>query len=334
MINRFLGSLVTAILVLAGLSVSSSALAATPPDAGAASYIDRYVSIAESSALSSAESLFGPVGKPILNKKRQLVGEGIAPGSSASRSALSTWYYQYAVATFDDTATGLAWDMNVESPWKSSADYHTLEQAAVCKDGTAMDCIELGWIKTNSSTVCSAGSSVPCLFVGRRTGGVFGGYNSADASYVDEAANTTINAGISLNGAVGGQRHFRIVHNTSTNPDQWEVWYGTGANGSTWKQRVGYWPDTVWSGNFTSAGFTELYGEITSDQREQADQCTDMGKNVTATTTAGFKLNNIDLLGVTGEVMDTNFVSPSGLVGRGSAKISNSEFNNGGPGSC
>jgi hypothetical protein len=263
--------------------------------------------------------------KPLLNKKHQLTG------ASNGVSALAAYNYQYTYVTYDDTHTGISWDMNVESPWKSPLEAHTLSQVAICKDGSVADCIEFGWIKSEFASACPAGNTAVCMFIGYRVGGTFAGYN-AGAYYHDNPSNTTIHRQISLNGAVGGQRNWRVVHNAAQN--RWDVIYGTGPNGTTWNDVVGWIDDAAWSNTFTSSGFSEIYTEITSDQRVQSAQCTDAGTNVLPSSTAGHRVWNIDLLGVTGEVMDTAAVSPSGLTGRGAVKVSNSEARLGGPGPC
>jgi hypothetical protein len=247
-------------------------------------------------------------------------------------SALATSYYQYARGVFDvPGSTGATWDMTVQSPWMSSLEDHTLAQISVCKDGTSADCVEFGWIKSQFASACPSGNSVPCLFAGARVGNVWQGYNSA-SPYVDNPSNTTIYRGISLNGAVGGQRNFRVSHNAAQS--RWEFIYGTGLNGSTWNDVVGWIPDSAWGGNFTTAGTIQFFTEISSANRVQSAQCTDAGTNVLPTSTAGFQFYDIDVYGVTGETMSLNDVVPSGLTGRASVKRSDTDFAAGGPGSC
>jgi hypothetical protein len=260
-------------------------------------------------------------------------GRIVVPGSSdTARSALATYYYQYTRDVIDPANDGVSWDMNVQSPWKSSLENHTLAQVAVCQDNID-DCIEFGWIKAESSTSCPAGNTAVCMFAGVRVNNTFLGYNGSGSGWVDDPANTTIHRQISLNGAVGGQRHWQVIHNATD--AQWEVWYGTGPNGSTWKQRVGWFPDSLWGGTFTRADYVQFYTEVVSDQRVQSAQCTDAGTNVTPTTTAGFRFNNITLINpASTQTMAVNDVVPSGLTGRGSIKISDSESRNGGPGGC
>jgi hypothetical protein len=299
-----------ALAVAAGLGLSAS----QPAQAG-----NGFVPIVKPLADST------PVGptKAIIGKDRK-----VHQDERAGVSALVTNEYGYTVAAMDGTGTGITWDMNIEDPWKSPAEVHTLAQTAICKDGSTDDCVEFGWIKGSATSVCPAGAGLVCLFAGVRVGGVWRGYQGTE--WVDNASNTTINRQTVMTGAIGSQRHFEVRHNAASS--RWEVWYGTGVNGGTWKDIVGWFPDSVWGGNYTSATYTIMYTESVSQQRDATLQCTDHGTNVQPTTTAGFKMNNLDLLGTTTEVMN-NFISPT-VTGRGSVKVSNTEARLGGPGPC
>lgn len=263
--------------------------------------------------------------KMIPNRQGALVGGGQVSAFGPP------WYYQYQRAAFNNAAVpGVRFDMNVESPWKSAAEDHTLSQVAICKDGSAQDCVEFGWIKSDYATACPAGNTAVCMFAGARVGGVWQTYNGGP--YVDNPSNTTIHRQISLTGAVGGQRHWRIERD-AVQP-RWNFVYGTGPNGSTWSDIVGWVPDSAWGGTFTSGGYTVLYTEVVSDQRVQSAQCTDAGTGVTPTTTAGHRSWNIDVVGTSAENMSLNDVVPAGLTGRASIKVSNTEARYGGGGGC
>lgn len=312
--RRALSVLAALALGVAGFTTPATAQAATTPAVP-------IVAPAAAAAPSDA-----PPPKAIPDRKGNIVVNG-----GGQIGALATYYYGYTRTVLDPANSGISWDMNVESPWKSPLENHTLAQTAVCANGVD-DCIEFGWIKARSATSCPAGETAVCMFVGARVGGNFLGYNGAGSGWVDNPSNTTIHRQISLNGAIGQQRHWRVVHNAAQS--RWEVGYGTGPGGSTWYDVVGWFPDSLWGGAFTQADYAQLYTEHVSDQRVASAQCTDAGTNVLPTATAGFAFTNIDLLGTTGDVMTTNNVLPAGLPGRASVKVSNSESHNGGPGGC
>lgn len=264
------------------------------------------------------------------NKTKALPGKNgtvIQSTPSGSRTVLAGPWYTYTLAEDNQSSTGAKSDAIIGNPWKSSLESHTLWETAVCDSTpiTGRNCIEVGWVKGTSCSI----TTDPCFFVGYWKNGVFQGWNGG-ADYYDYAPNTTIYAGISLAGAVGGSRHFRIQYSNGA----WWIGYGTGANGSTWFNWVGYVDVSGWSTPFTTANVNQWFGEVVSTSRDQTLQCTDDLSNVNTTTTAGHLTTNIDLYGNVNPDDITVNVIPSGITGRGSVKVSSTEARMGGPGPC
>jgi hypothetical protein len=248
------------------------------------------------------------------------------PGVQANRAALAGPWYSYSIAEDNQASTGMKADVEIGDPWKSSAESHTLWEQAVCDDTpvTGRNCIEVGWVKGTSCTAATG----PCLFIGYWKNGVFQGWNGG-ADLYDYAPNTTIYAGISLNGAVGGKRHMRIQYDNGN----WWIGYGTGANGSTWFDWVARVQVSGWSTPFTSGNTNQWFTEVASTTRDQTLQCTDAGKNVLPTTTAGHLTENMDLYGNVNPDDITVNVIPA-VTGRGAVRVNATTARLGGPGPC
>ena len=267
------------------------------------------------------------------NKDKHLppAGKGYHDKASAYKQARIAPSYSYAIAEDNQSSEGMMSDVQITKPWLSPAESHTLWEMSVCDDvnSATRDCFEMGWTIDNTGTV-NGNTTDPYLFVGYWKDGVFQGYNGG-ANYHDYAANTTIYAGISLNGAVGGTRYMRIYRD----PSNGFVWfgYGTGTGGSTWFDWVGYVATSTWTNPPVTFGTNQWFGEVVSTTRTQASQCTDMLSNVTPTTTAGHLTSGMDLYSNVNPDDISVRVSPSG-VGRGSVRVSSTSARMGGPGLC
>jgi hypothetical protein len=320
--NRFASALAALAVVL---GVGAMGVAPAQADEG-------FVPISATSAQTG--NGFVPISKPDPGKHVQPPRK--PSGAQGEVNSLATGYYTYAVAEDNQSATGMKADAQITRPWLSPAETHTLWEMALCDyPSTGRNCIELGWTidNTNSPNVNGSDTTNPHLFVGYWRDGVWTGWNAASPYYHDDPANTTIYAGISLNGAVGGSRHFRIQRN-ATVPTQWDVGYGTGANGSTWFQRVG-WYDTSGSATaLTNGTVNEWFGEVAGTTRDATLQCTDMLSGTYPTTTAGHLTENIDLYGNVNPDDITTWVSPAGTTGRNSVRVDATTARMGGTGPC
>lgn len=287
-------------------------------------------------APAQADSGFVPISKPSAS------GTPIAPpqkpvtAKPGQMSALATLYYSYAIAEDNQTATGMKADAQITKPWLSSLESHTLWEMATCHNvPTGRNCIELGWTIDNSQSSCVNGADTdkPHLFVGVWVDGDYTGYNDCSPYYHDDTSNNTIWAGISLNGAVGQSRHFRIWQNTTV-PTQWDIVYGTGANGSTWLQRVGWIDTSSWSTPF-APDVNQWFGEVVGTSRTPDKECTDMllGSPAVPTSTAGHLTDNMDLYGNVSPDDISTRVAPTG-VGRGSVRVDFNTARMGGSGLC
>lgn len=248
---------------------------------------------------------------------------GVVESNTGGYSALIAPSYSYAVAEETQTSTGMVTETTVENPWLSGYENHTLWELAVCKGtGSSRNCIEIGWTKDNSSSVCAGGNSYPCLFVGYWKNGVFQGYNGG-AGYHDYSGNA-VNAGSSLSTSVGSQRNFRIQYDAANSV--WWVAYNLGWIG---------WIDGSEFPTFTTGTSNQAFGEVVSTTRTQGSQCTDMLSITlpTASPAAGHRTWSLDLLSNATAENFNMYVSPT-VTGRAAVKISNTEARLGGPGPC
>lgn len=254
---------------------------------------------------------------------------GVSVSKSGGYSALIAPSYSYAISEDNQSSTGMMADVEIKKPWLSPAESHTLWEMAACDDvnSATKNCFEIGWTIDNTGSVCP-NSTDPCLFVGYWKNNVFQGYNGG-ADYHDYAANTTIYAGISLNGAVGGTRYMRIYRD----PANGYVWfgYGTGPGGSTWFDWVGYVNTSGWGP--ATFGTNQWFGEVVSTTRTQGSQCTDMLSNVTPTSTTGHLTSGMDLYSNVNPDDISVRIAPT-VTGRGSVKVSSSSARMGGGGPC
>jgi hypothetical protein len=103
-------------------------------------------------------------------------------------------------------------------------------------------------------------------------------------------------------------------------------------NGGWWiaydSEWVGYFPGTLWDGDFTHAGLLQWFGEVAASS---TTPCTEMGNGITSGSSSAARVGSIAWLGtllpVTTVVEASSSVYPV-------TKLSERTFRYGGPGAC
>lgn len=213
-------------------------------------------------------------------------------------------------------ATGTSVSMTVAKPTMLSWDYHSLAEALV-SNGTNR--VEAGW------TVDTAlnGDSDPHLFVFWALSGAGQGYNTGDFL---AAGGATIAPGDNINSLVGTSKVLQWEHfgaGCGCTQGWWLKWDGS---------FVGVYPDTLWSGAFTSPDFASHYGELVLDQTPSQSK---MGNNHNATSAnpaQGASFSSYTVLGTGAPAASYSAGVSTDGVRWPKYNNSSTEFHYGGPG--
>jgi hypothetical protein len=156
-----------------------------------------------------------------------------------------------------------------------------------------------------------------------------GGYqtvnNTGVSALVDvvNVAGCTVCAGTSIQGDVGTIPNFAIQHLASPSSGWW-VGYK-----SNW---IGYFPDSVWSGGFTTAAYLDVFGEVAVSDTAS---CTDMGDGTLATSSVGARINTTKYITTGGVSTDTSLTTYADVPLKwNSASQTARSIRVGGPGWC
>lgn len=276
MIKRSLAA-ISAALVLAAAALAGNPAVAAPP-------------VHPTPTGVTVHALKGK-GKEVGGKIRK----AIPPVTASKKGQVSTFAtscaspcYGYAERnqTFSQptAATGALATFSVHKPERRSWDYHTLAEMAIC-DTTHDNCVEAGWTVDNALN----GDDNPHFFVFWWLSGVGQGYNTSDFLVSGSAP---VTPGQDINSYVG----------TATLPIQWEHFgAGCGCTQGWWLSNastfIGVYPDTLWTGAFTSPATVQNFGEVALSQTPSQ---TDMGNGDIATSavgTQGAVISNLNILG-------------------------------------
>jgi hypothetical protein len=300
------GAVLTTVAGL-GLTHAASASAAPAPtskgaagaDVSAATTLAKPPSVPPSSRQSTVTA---GVTKPVASYRPK--GSPPLPGAQpqSSVNALTYLYgnsYQYA------TADGSYAYYTVAQPFLASGDFHSLaEMAAQSADGQQI--VEVGWTVDPGLN----GDYNPHLFVYHWVDRTPSCYNGC--GYVQYSA--TITPGMAV--PVGGQQLFAIEHYQGN----WWIYYGT--------EWIGYYPDSLWGGRYTSMGLNQWFGEVAANS---SAPCTDMGNGQFPSSASATAISSITFFAGPAVSITSYGTSPSYYNAQ--ATSSNSA-RYGGPGAC
>jgi len=220
-------------------------------------------------------------------------------------SATSPVHFYYASAAQFVENTGTYANLVIGTPTLASADYHTLAEIAV-QSADGRQIVEVGWNVDRTVN----GNDDPHLFVYHwvdRTESCYNGCGFVPYS-------TTAVPGLTLPSGVSKQ--FGIQY---FNGDWWIAY------DSEW---VGYFPGTLWNGNFNHSGLLQWFGEVAASGTAP---CTQMGNGLTSSSGDAARVGSISLLG-TATPVTTNVQASSTIYPV--SKLSERTFRYGSPGAC
>ena len=222
----------------------------------------------------------------------------------------SGYNYYYAGDRQYVTASGVSVTLSQAQPvvgQSSGTENHSLiELAASSSDGAQV--IEIGWIVDQILN----GDSLPHLFVYHWINGGGSCYNAC--GFVQTGG---VTPGSPL--AVNTTGTFAISYSSGN----WNLSY----DGST----IGYFPGSLWSGNFSQIGFIQAFGEVAISPASTT-QCIQMGNGIAGNTNGSATISNLTLIGSSSAAAFSPFATVPSTYSYGNASASGASI--GGPGSC
>ena len=220
-----------------------------------------------------------PVGLHAPKAPPPKVGEPAANAAAAAtvRYFYAGGYHREGPAT---TAAGARALMTIHRPTLASDEYHSLAELAITS-ADQKQIVEVGWTVDRNLY----GDSLPRLFVFHWVDGMATCYNACGF----------VQSGQAEPGMVfpTGAQQWPFAINHETNPGRWWITVGFSI--------VGYFPDSLWDGNFTKPGYVQVFGEVAGND---PTPCTDMGTGVFPTSTTGALINQVNLLPLPGPAVN------------------------------
>lgn len=172
------------------------------------------------------------------------------------------------------TNTGASVSITQADPTLGLKDGHSLAELAV--GDYNYNYVEVGWVVDRGLN----GDSLPHLFV-------FHWVNQVPSNCYNGCGFVTLPGSYSVGQAlkVGPKGLFSIKYTNN----EWLVSYDN--------QRIGYFPESIWSGNFTSSDTVQAFGEVASDSSTKPE--TQMGNGILGTKPGSAILSNLTLLNPT-----------------------------------
>lgn len=239
-----------------------------------------------------------PKGPPPVDARRA------AGGKRAIADAEPTYLYvagrQYA------TARGASVTLQQEQPTLGTIDDHSLAELAV-QSADGQQIVEVGWTVAPDVN----GDVIPHLFVFHWVDRIPTCYNGC--GFVPVAS--TVRAGDPVKIGVTATYKIELVKN------KWWVSYN--------KEKIGYFPTSLWQGRYKQAGLVQVFGEVAATA---TPSCTDMGNGIFGSTKASAKIAKFGLIGSSSNPSLTVFATTPTMYNQGGVKAAS--FRYGGPGSC
>ncbi|HEX4790040.1 MAG TPA: neprosin family prolyl endopeptidase [Actinospica sp.] len=219
--------------------------------------------------------------------------------------------YDYVDGYQSVTSTGLSVVTTVKDPTLNHnySDEHSLQEISI-QNSAQTSTVELGWTVDAGVN----GDYQPHLFVYHWVNGQVSCYNGC--GYVAESGSGTYAAGGAL--TPGTVVTLQIQHGNSA----WRL----SVNGL----EIGYFPDSLWSGSFTSGQLNSVFGEVAMDSAD-VPSCTQMGDGLFGTNPNASWFADYQTFGGGAAPALSVYATSSAYYDQGS--VSSTGFHLGGPGS-
>ncbi|WP_412738930.1 neprosin family prolyl endopeptidase [Krasilnikovia sp. MM14-A1259] len=195
-------------------------------------------------------------------------------------------------------------NFSIGKPRLADGDFHTLAELSV-RTADGLQVAEVGWNVDRAVN----GDSDPHLFVYHWVNNQESCYNACGFVQYSQ----TVKPGDTL--PEGNNKKFGIQHFNGA----WWVAYDT--------EWLGYFPDSLWNGQFTRTGLVQYFGEVASPVTRP---CSQMGNGQGADNAAATRVGSVSFLN--GPDVDLNVRVQGGVYGV--SKLSARTFRYGGPGAC
>jgi Neprosin len=215
----------------------------------------------------------------------------------------------YAVASQFRSTDGAYANLVISRPYLDSGDYHTLAEISV-QSADGQQIVEVGWNVDRTVN----GDSDPHLFVYHWVDRQESCYNACGWRQYS----STIKPGDTL--PVGVGKRFGIMHYNNA----WWIVYDT--------EWIGYFPDDLWGGKYTSSGLQQFFGEVAASSTQP---CTDMGNGAPAWSDSAARVGSVAEIdgGYVNTSVDLNIRGIGGLY-PAPVPLSSRTFRYGGDGAC
>ncbi|WP_412743385.1 neprosin family prolyl endopeptidase [Krasilnikovia sp. MM14-A1004] len=267
------------------------------------------VAPADKSGSTEAAPEFSPKGRnsrwgSVRSSRTSVVAPVPPPLTEPVSGAGSQVNFLYGVGSQTAETDGTYANFSIAKPTLASGDFHTLAELSVqSADGAQI--AEVGW--TVDRTI--NGDSDPHIFVYHWVNRKETCYNACGFVQYSQ----TVKPGDTL--PQGGNKRFGIQHYN----DAWWVAYDT--------EWLGYFPDSLWNGQFTRTGQVQYFGEVASPTTQP---CSHMGNGQGVDSASAARVGSVAF--INGPDVDLNVRAIGGVYGAN--KLSARTFRYGGPGAC
>jgi hypothetical protein len=219
--------------------------------------------------------------------------------------------YNYVSALVDHNNKGAEDDLKQASPKLGRNAYHSLEEIAV-RSTNGKQIVEIGWT-SQKSPGHPAHSVKPRLFVFHWINGKGTCYSAPGDWCGFHSTSKTIQPMMHVKaGQIG---HYSIGFKNG----RWNLAYD--------HKKFGYFPESQWHGNFTTAGYVQTFGEIAATAKQT---CTQMGNGLPPGNPKASTITNFRLYGST--VRSESFTVTQTRIWN--YKLTKKGFRLGGQGDC
>ncbi len=208
---------------------------------------------------------------PVIVSKTGYASSESTPSGSGD-CEYGSCYYWATMADYGVSAAGASISMTQAHPKVGAKDYHSLAELAV-ESADGQQIVEIGWLVAPAIN----GDSLTHLFVYHWVNGEGSCYNGC--GFVPTSTKYTAGGLVKVN-TVG-------TYSIQFSNNNWVLTY----NGT----ELGYFPESLWGGSFTSVSLVQAFGEVASSSSTKP--LTQMGNGILGTKTKSAVISKFNLIG-------------------------------------